>query len=123
MIPDNNTPVSIKQDAIMGPVYSRPDNAGNIIVWQPPDQSKLIGGIYVQTLSLEAVHIIIEEAAKHAAIPLTQEEMTEYLTYKNRPLGEIETGGWEDMGISDNAAFVEELRRKESEQSSNWTPS
>jgi hypothetical protein len=36
----------------------------------------------------------------------------ELLKFEGKTLGEIETGGWEGMGITDSAAWVEENRRK-----------
>lgn len=47
----------------------------------------------------------------------TDEELAELLTPNPKPANEIETGGWEDMGIQDSVAFVEEMRRKRREKS------
>ena len=49
--------------------------------------------------------------------PWTDEEIAEFFKFEGKPLGEIETGGWEDMDIEDSAEWVEELRRKEEERS------
>ena len=43
-------------------------------------------------------------------------EIEELLKPEPRPASEIETGGWEDMGIEDSVAFVEEMRRKRREK-------
>jgi hypothetical protein len=43
----------------------------------------------------------------------TDEEM---LKPDPKPASEIVTGGWEDMGIEDSVAFVEEMRRKRREK-------
>jgi len=52
--------------------------------------------------------------------PWTHEEMREFLTFQPTAGAEIVAeglvGGWEDMGITDSAAWVEELRRKEQER-------
>jgi hypothetical protein len=56
------------------------------------------------------VEIIVPVAAEED--DLTPEELQEYLNFKGLPLGEIETGGWEDRRIEDSVQFVQELRRK-----------
>ncbi len=52
----------------------------------------------------------------HEVITWTQEELDDVLNFNPVPANEIETGGWEDMNITDGVEFVEELRRKEREQ-------
>jgi hypothetical protein len=39
-------------------------------------------------------------------------DFQKYLNFKGLPLGEIQVGGWEDMGIKDSVEFIQELRRK-----------
>lgn len=46
----------------------------------------------------------------------TDEELEELMQFNPKPASEIETGGWEDMGIQDSVAFVEEIRRKRREK-------
>jgi len=53
--------------------------------------------------------------------PWTEEELAEMLHFEGKSLGEIETGGWEDMGITNSVEFIEEVRRKQEEQYSKWT--
>lgn len=48
--------------------------------------------------------------------PLTPEEIAELLIPKPVPGHLIQTGGWEDMGITDSVEWVNELRRKEEER-------
>ena len=43
-------------------------------------------------------------------------ELEELMKPEPRPANEIETGGWEDMGIEDSVGFVEEMRRKRRER-------
>jgi hypothetical protein len=44
-------------------------------------------------------------------------EIAELMKSNPRPTSEIQTGGWEDMGIEDSVEFVEEMRRKRREKS------
>ena len=64
-----------------------------------------------------AVPVAVPEEA-----PFTEAELAEMMRFEGRSLGEIETGGWEDMDIPDSAEWVEEQRRKEQERRGNWTP-
>jgi hypothetical protein len=54
--------------------------------------------------------------------PWTEEELRELMRFEAKTGVEIakflqeEGGGWEDMGITDSAAFVDELRRKQRER-------
>lgn len=68
-----------------------------------------------------AVNMIIETSDENVDAPLTDEEMREYLTFRNKPLGEIEIGGWENLGITNSLEFVEEIRHQEQERRGNWT--
>lgn len=43
-------------------------------------------------------------------------EIEKLLEPNPKPANEIETGGWEDLGIEDSVAFVEEMRRKRRER-------
>jgi hypothetical protein len=55
----------------------------------------------------------------------TDEEIKEFLTFTPRSGKEVVeaglTGGWEDMGITDPVAWVEEQRRKQRERKQ-WPP-
>ena len=75
------------------------------------------------------VQITIEvpsEAAAEASVAadddqdFTDEEIKEFLTFKPKTGKEIVEegliGGWEDMGITDSVAWVEEQRRKQRER-------
>ena len=42
----------------------------------------------------------------------TDEELKELLQSNPKPANQIETGGWEDLGIDDGVSYVEEMRRK-----------
>jgi hypothetical protein len=44
-------------------------------------------------------------------------KLSELMKSDPKPASEIQTGGWEDMGIVDSVAFVEEMRRKRREKS------
>jgi hypothetical protein len=54
--------------------------------------------------------------------PWAEEELKELMRFEAKTGAEIAKflqeggGGWEDMGITDSAAFVDELRRKEQER-------
>lgn len=43
---------------------------------------------------------------------LAIEDFHKYLNFKGLPLGEMQVGGWEDMGIEDSVEFIQELRRR-----------
>jgi hypothetical protein len=43
--------------------------------------------------------------------------LSELMKSDPKPASEIQTGGWEEMGIVDSVAFVEEMRRKRREKS------
>jgi hypothetical protein len=58
------------------------------------------------------VPVTNEQDGVQADIPLSSEEIKEFLNFKGLTLGEIETGGWAGRGITDSVQFVEELRRK-----------
>ena len=61
------------------------------------------------------LEVPIEEAETSASweeSPWTEEELADALQFRPVPGNEIETGGWEDMGITDSIKFVEEVRRK-----------
>ena len=51
----------------------------------------------------------------------TEAELTDMLNFEGKSLGDIETGGWENLGITDSLEFVEDVRRKEEERHSKWT--
>jgi hypothetical protein len=53
--------------------------------------------------------------------PWAEDELADMLNFEGKSLGEIETGGWEDLEITDSVSFVEDLRRKEEERHSKWT--
>ncbi|RMF81308.1 MAG: hypothetical protein D6737_05435 [Chloroflexi bacterium] len=40
--------------------------------------------------------------------------------FEGKPLGELETGGWEDLDIEDSTKWVDEQRRKEQERRGKW---
>jgi hypothetical protein len=54
--------------------------------------------------------------------PWTEEEIQEMMHFEPKTAAEIaqrikeEGGGWEDLGITDSAAWVEEVRRREQER-------
>lgn len=74
-------------------------------------------GEYTATLQVEAT---LQEDKDWENQPWTEEELEELL--KVEPLTGKEivemglTGGWEDLGITDSVAWVEEQRRKRREQ-------
>ncbi len=53
--------------------------------------------------------------------PWTEDELADMLSFQGKSLGEIQTGGWEDKGITDSVEFVENLRREEEGRRSRWT--
>ena len=68
------------------------------------------------------VEITIKVPGESAPIEqdFTDEEIKEFLTFKPKTGKEIVeqglVGGWEDMGITDSVAWVEEQRRKQWER-------
>ena len=68
------------------------------------------------------VQITIEVPSEMPALEkdFTDEEIKEFLTFKPKTGKEIVeqglVGGWEDMGITDSVAWVEEQRRKQWER-------
>ncbi len=68
------------------------------------------------------VHLIIIETPREdmetpgEIASWTQEELDDMLNFNPVPASEIETGGWENLNITDSVEFVEELRRKERER-------
>ena len=70
------------------------------------------------------VHITVESthgAEAIADVPdeqwlWTEEELKGLFEFNPVPAEKIVTGGWEDMGITDSQAWVEEQRRIEQEQ-------
>jgi hypothetical protein len=54
--------------------------------------------------------IIVPIAAEDDDLAI--EDFHKYLNFKGVPLGEMQVGGWEDMGIEDSAEFIQALRRK-----------
>lgn len=52
----------------------------------------------------------------------TDEEIESMMSFEGRPLGEIEIGGWEDMGIEDSVEWVAQQRKKhDEERRKRWT--
>jgi len=48
--------------------------------------------------------------------PWTEEELAEFMVFEPIPAYEIETGGWEHLGITDSVEWLNEQKRKRREQ-------